>query len=146
LGQAGIGSLTGMGRPPLNVTVMNLNIDAADMKRVSAIVGPKGLSKFVREAVRYQLDRVAPDEAKAGPPYFESDGGHEQRLSVSGRAAIFAILRKKKASLDQLQAAFGFDDPIDFIHALLGHRALPNQAAGVVVTELLGKLYDPSQG
>jgi hypothetical protein len=135
-----------MGRPPLNVTVINLNIDDADMKRVSALGGPHRLSKFVRDAVRYQLDQVAPDEAEAGPPYFEGDGGQEQRLSVSGRAAIFANLRKKKASLDQLQAAFGFDDPVDFIHVLLGHRSLPNQTARVVVKEVVGKPYDPSVG
>ena len=46
-----------------------------------------------------------------------------------------------KASLDELQRAFGFDDPIDFILALLGHPPLPNQAAGVIVSELLGKLW-----
>jgi hypothetical protein len=54
---------------------------------------------------------------------------------------VFAILSKKRMSLDQMQAAFGFDDPIDFLYALLGHRPLPNQAASVVVSELLGKLY-----
>jgi len=61
-------------------------------------------------------------------------------LTLSGRATALAILRKKKASLDQLQRAFGFDDPIDFIHALLGHRPLPNQTAGAVVVPMLGKL------
>jgi hypothetical protein len=40
-----------------------------------------------------------------------------------------------------MQQAFGFDDPIEFLQALLGHRPLSNQAAGVVVSELLGKLY-----
>ena len=130
-----------MGRPPLNVTVMNLNVDPDDMKRVASIVGPKGVSKFVRDAVRQQLDQVAPDEIKAGPPYFEGNGGHEPRLTLSGRAAVFAILRRKKATLDDMQRAFGFSDPIEFIHALLGHRSLPNQAAMVVVTELLDRLY-----
>jgi len=84
---------------------------------------------------------LQPGDEKAGPPYFESDGGHEPRLSVSGRATVFAIFRKKNASLDQMQQAFGFADPIDFIHALLGHKPLPNQAAAVVVTEILGKLW-----
>ncbi|MGV1867625.1 MULTISPECIES: hypothetical protein [unclassified Rhizobium] len=107
-------------------------------------VGEKGRSKFIRQAISQQLHQVALGEEKAGPPYFESDGGHEPRLSASGRATIFAILRKKRASLDQLQAAFGFDDPIDLLHALLGHRSLPNRAMTVVITDLLGKLY--SQG
>lgn len=119
----------------------SLNLDPADLERVTAIVGDKGISKFVRETIREKLDRIAPGEEKAGPPFFESDGGHEPRLSVSGRATIFAILRKKRMSLDQMQQAFGFDDPIDFLHALLGHRPLPNQAAGVIVSEILGKLY-----
>ena len=131
-----------MGRPPLKVQRTNLNLDPDDIARVSAIVGEKGISKFVRDAVRHQLDRIAPGDEKAGPPYFESDGGHEPRLSVSGRATVFAILRKKNASLDQMQKAFGFTDPIDFIHALLGHKPLPNQAAAVVVTELLGRLWN----
>ena len=130
-----------MGRPPLNVTRTHLNLDTSDLARVIAIVGDNGISKFVRDAVRQQLDQVAPGEEKAGPPFFESDGGHEPRLSASGRATVFAILRQKKRSLDEMQRAFGFDDPIDFLHALLGHRPLPNQAASVIVTELLGKLY-----
>ncbi len=130
-----------MGRRPLNVQRINLNLDPKDVARVSEITGPKGVSKFVRDAVRQQLDHVAPDEAKAGPPYFEDNGGHEPRLTLSGRSAVFGILRKKKATLDDMQRAFGFTDPIEFIHALLGHRSLPNQAAMVVVTELLGRLY-----
>lgn len=128
-----------MGRPPLNVTRTHLNLDPDDLKRVYEIVGEKGASKFVREAIRLQLDQIAPGEEKSGPPFFESDGGHEPRLSLSGRATVFAILRKKRMSLDQMQAAFGFDDPINFLHALLGHRPLPNQAASVIVSELLSK-------
>jgi hypothetical protein len=130
-----------MGRPALNVQRTHLNLNPDDLARVTAIVGEKGISKFVRDAIRQQLDKIAPGEETAGPPYLESDGGHEHRLSASGRATVFAILRKRKASLDQMQQAFGFSDPIDFIHALLGHRPLPNQAAAVVVSELLGKLY-----
>ncbi len=133
--------VAGMGRPPLNMSRTSLNLDPADLARVTAIVGEKGISKFVRQTIREKLDQIAPGAEKAGPPFFESDGGHEPRLSVSGRATVFAILRKKKASLDELQRAFGFDDPIDFIHALLGHRPLPNQAAGAVVAQLLGNLW-----
>ncbi|MBE1508609.1 hypothetical protein [Rhizobium viscosum] len=131
-----------MGRLPLKVQRTNLNLDPNDNARVSQIVGEKGISKFVRDAVRHQLDRIAPGDEKAGPPYFESDGGHEPRLSLSGRATVFAILQ---ANLDQMQSAFGFADPIDFIHALLGHKPLPNQAAAVIVTEMLGKLYSPER-
>ena len=125
----------------MNVVRTNLNLDPDDLARVQAIVGEKGVSQFTREAIRERLDQIVPGEELAGPPYFEKNGGHEPRLSVSGRATIFAILRKKRISLDQLQAAFGFDDPIDFLHAILGHRSLPNQATTVVITELLGKLY-----
>lgn len=124
------------------MTRMHINLPPEDIERISAIVDQKGMSKFIRDAIRLQLDQIAPGEEKAGPPFFESDGSHEPRLSVSGRATVFAILRKKRMSLDQMQAAFGFDDPIDFLHALLGHRPLPNQAAGVIVSEVLGKLFD----
>jgi len=120
---------------------MHLHVAPADIARVEAIVGAKGVSKFVRDAISQQLNRLAPGDEKAGPPYFESDGGHEQRLSTSGRATVFSILRQKKASLDQMQQAFGIADPIDFIHVLLGHRSLPDQATSVIVTEILGKLY-----
>lgn len=130
-----------MGRPPLNVTRTHLNLDPDDLKRVYEIVGEKGTSKFVREAIRLQLDQIAPGEVKAGPPFFESDGGHEPSLSLSGRAAVFAILLKKRMSLDHMQSAFGFADPIDFLHALLGQRPLPNEAASVLVSDVLGKLW-----
>ncbi len=130
-----------MGRKPLYLTRTHLNIDPSDLARIEAIVGRKGLSKFVRDAIRQQLDRIAPGEEQAGPPFFESDGGHEPRLSVSGRATVFSILRKKGKSLDEMQRAFGFADPIDFLHALMGHKPLPDQAASVIVSEMLGKLY-----
>lgn len=106
-----------MGRPPLNITRMHINLPPEAIERISAIVDQKGMSKFIRDAIRLQLDQIAPCEEKAGPPFFESDGGHEPRLSVSGRATVFAILRKKRMSLDQMQAAFGFEDPIDFLPA-----------------------------
>ncbi len=119
---------------------MNLHVSPADISRVEAIVGHKGASKFVRNAISQQFDRLAPGEEKAGPPCFESDGGQEQRLSGSGRATVFSILRQKKASLDQMQQALGIADPIDFIYVLLGHRSLPDQVTSVIVTEILGKL------
>lgn len=130
-----------MGRPPLNNIRMHVYLPPEDIERMDTVVGEKGRSKFIREAIRQQLDQVAPGEEKAGAPFFESDGGHEPRLSASGRTTVFAILRQKKRSLDEMQKAFGFEDPIDFLHALLGHRPLPNQAASVIITDLLGKLY-----
>jgi hypothetical protein len=106
-----------------------MNLDDGDLVRVQAIVGDKGVSKFVREAIREKLEYVAPGDEKAAPPYFEHNGPHEARLTVSGRAAVFGILRKKKASLDKIQVAFGFGDPIDFLHSLMGHRALQHSVA-----------------
>ena len=82
-----------------------------------------------------------PDSASFTP----TNRSKVKRLHERGKydeATVFAILRKKNASLDQMQKAFGFTDPIDFIHALLGHKPLPNQAAAVVVTELLGRLWN----
>lgn len=130
-----------MGRPPLNLTRLHLHLAPEDLRRIDDVVGTYGRSKFIRDAIRLQLDQVAPGDEKAGPPFFESDGHHEPRLSALGRATVFDILRTKRRSLDDMQRAFGFEDPIEFLHALLGHRPLPNQAAGVVVSELLGKLY-----
>ncbi|MDR7148026.1 ribbon-helix-helix domain-containing protein [Rhizobium sp. BE258] len=128
-----------MGRPPLNLVRMHANLQPEDLLRIDAIVGPHGRSKFIRDAIRMQLDQIAPGDEKAGEPYFEDDGLHEPRLSASGRATVFRVLRKKRRSLDELQRAFGFDDPIDFLHALLGFKPLPNRAASVVVAELLSK-------
>jgi hypothetical protein len=130
-----------MGRPPLNLTRLHVNLSPEDLARIDGVVGTYGRSKFICDTIRSLLDQIAPGNEKAGPPYFEADGHHESRLSVTGRATVFAILSKKRMSLDQMQAAFGFDDPIDFLHAMLGHGPLPNQAASVVVSELLGKLY-----
>ena len=45
-----------------------------------------------------------------------------------------------------MQEAFGFADPIDFLHALLRHEPLPNLAAAAVVSEILGKNFHPQQG
>jgi hypothetical protein len=131
-----------MGRPPLNLTRLHLYLAPEDLGRIDDVVGTYGRSKFIRDAIRLQLDQVASGSEKAGPPYFESDGHHEPRLSSSGRATVFKILRKGSRSLDEMQKAFGFDDPIEFLHALLGHRPLPNQAASVVISELLDKLYE----
>lgn len=127
-----------MGRPPLNLTRTHLYLDPDDLARVTAIVGDKGVSKFMRDAMRQQLDRIAPGEEKAGPPYFEHDGGHEPRLSTSGRAMVLEIVRRRGIGFDTLQRDLSIADPIEFLHAVLGYRALPNRA----VTALL-KLLPP---
>ncbi len=54
-----------MGRPPLNLQRMHINLSPEDLDRIDAIAGPHGRSKFIREAVAQHLDRIAPaDEAK----------------------------------------------------------------------------------
>jgi hypothetical protein len=133
--------LSRMGRPALDIKRFHLNLHPEDMAKIEAIVGSKGMSKFVRDAIKEKLSELAPGEEIAGPPYFENDGGHFWRLSLSGRATVLSILRKRKASLDDLQKSFGVDDPVDFLHVLLGHKHLPNGATTVVITQLLGKLY-----
>lgn len=130
-----------MGRPPLNPQRTHLSLNPVippASRQSSATTAFRSSSERSSARRSYQ---IAPGEEKAGPLYLEINGDHEPRLSVSGRATVFAILRKKKTSLDELQCAFGFEDSIDFIHALVGHRPLPNQAAGVIVAELLGKLW-----
>lgn len=130
-----------MGRLPLDIRRYHLNLLPSDMDRIETIVGSKGMSKFVRDAIKEKLAELAPGEELAGPPFFESDGSHFFRLSLSGRATVFQILRKRRASLDELQKAFGIEDPVDFLYVLLGHKHLPNGAPSVVITHLLGKLY-----
>ncbi|WP_210170104.1 hypothetical protein, partial [Rhizobium sp. Leaf391] len=51
-----------------------LNINPSDLARIDAIVGRKALSKFVRDAIRQQLDRIAPGEEQAGPPLIGVEG------------------------------------------------------------------------
>ncbi len=62
------------GRKPLYFTHTHLNINPSDLARIDAIVGRKALSKFVRDAIRQQLDRIAPGEEQAGPPLIGVEG------------------------------------------------------------------------
>lgn len=128
-----------MGRPPLNLTRMHLYLDPDDLARVTAIVGDKGVSKFVRDAVRQQLDHIAPADEDRTPPYFEHDGGHSPRLTAAGSAVLFGIIRRRGMSLDQMQECLGFPDPIEFLYALLGYRILPDRAVTVLLRDFLPK-------
>lgn len=126
-----------MGRPPLNHTRTHLHLPQEDLDRIDAIVGDKGRSKFIRDAIRAKLDQIAPADEEPGPPYFEYDGGHEPRLSPSGRATVLAMIKKRAITLDQLQERLSFEDPVEFLHALLGYRTLPNRAVSVLIAQLL---------
>lgn len=128
-----------MGRPPLYNQRINLNLDPDDLARIKAIVGEKGISKFVRDVVAAHLDQVAPGDEAAGPPYFDYDGSHEPRLAAGGRAHLFQTLRRT-GSLDELMRTLGYTDPVEFLHALLGYKSLPNQAVRTLVTDLLPKV------
>lgn len=130
-----------MGRRKLNIHRVHLNLFPDDMAKVEAIVGSKGVSKFVRDCIKEALAEIEPGEDKLEPPYFEFDGGHEPRLSRSGRAIVFATLRRKKISLDEMQKLMGIDDPIDFIHTLLGHKPLSDKASTVMTWDLITGLY-----
>ncbi len=118
--------LTGMGRPPLYMVSTHLNLPQDLLDRMDAIVGPKGRSKFVRQAVAQLLDRMAPTPATvASNGIWESDGGHEPRLSAAGTAAMLALIRK--LGFDRVMAELEFTDPLAFLNMLLGHSELQNQ-------------------
>jgi hypothetical protein len=81
-----------MGRPPLYMQRTSLNLDPRDMERATEIVGEKGISKFVRDVMREKLDRLAPASAQTSGDIFESDGGHEPRLSAAGTNALMSVI------------------------------------------------------
>lgn len=119
-----------MGRPPLNMAVMNLNLDPEDMKRVREIVGAKGISKFIRGAVKQQLARLAPTPAETSGDIFEHDGGHEPRLSAAGTEALMQVISMH--GFDQVMSSLGYSDHRAFLHMLLGHSELPNAVVTAV--------------
>lgn len=125
-----------MGRPPLNLTRTHVNLSPEDLARIDAIVGEKGRSKFIRDAVRQVLDGA--DAADTGPPYLEHNGRHEARLTSSGTAVLLRIVARH--GFDDLMKRLGFKDPEAFLYALLGYRPLPDRATGILVTELLPKI------
>ncbi|MBP1859754.1 ribbon-helix-helix domain-containing protein [Rhizobium herbae] len=125
------------GRPPLNVIRLHVTLTPDDIKRIDAVAGTYARSKFIRDSVRQVLDQVEPGDEAKGPPYLEYDSGHEPRLTPPGRSVLFGAIRKR--GFDQVISSLGFTDPVHFLHALLGHRTLPDRATSFLVTELLPK-------
>ena len=114
-----------MGRPPLGNISTHINLPQDLLDRMDAIVGPKGRSKFARQATGQLLDRLAPTEAiTESNGIWESDGGHEPRLSSAGTAAVMALVRK--LGFDRVMADLEFTDPLAFLNMLLGHSELQN--------------------
>lgn len=109
---------------------ISLNLDPVDLDRAAAIVGQKGLSKFVRDAMRRELARLAPTPAETSGDIFERNGGHEPRLSAAGTDALMQVIGKH--GFDQVMASLGYTDHRTFLHMLLGHSELPNQVVTAV--------------
>lgn len=126
-----------MGRPPLNVIRLHVSLTPGDIERIDGVCGTHGRSKFIRDVVHQALDKVAPYEDANGPPHFEYDGHHEPRLTPSGRAVLFGAIRKR--GFDEVMKSLGYTDPIEFMHALLGHRTLPDNATSFMVAELVSR-------
>lgn len=120
-----------MGRPPLHNVTTHLNLPQDLLDRMDAIVGPKGRSKFVRQAVGQLLDRLAPAPGQpAGRDIWESDGGHDPRLSAAGTAAMLELIRKQ--GFDQVMRSLDITDPQDFLYLLLGHAEVTGGRAGAI--------------
>lgn len=133
-----------MGRPPLNNIRTHVNLDPEALARIDAVVGEKGRSKFIRDAVNQVLDRLAPVPARSGPPYFEFTTG-EARLSASGTVAVLAAVKARRQSLDKIATDMGFkNDPSAFLAALLGHAVISSKAHRVIV-DLLPDDHQPGQ-
>jgi len=126
-----------MGRPPLHNVTTHLNLPQDLLDRMDAIVGPKGRSKFVRQAVAQMLDRLAPVPATLGREMFEHDGGHHPRLSAAGTAALLEIIRKQ--GFDAVMQRLGYSDPAEFLYILLGHRELPDRVTSILVALLVNR-------
>lgn len=119
-----------MGRPPLYNQRTSLNLDPRDLERAAAIVGDKGISKFVRDVMRDRLDRLSAEPTKPTGDMFESDGGHEPRLSAAGTNALMSVVSKQ--GFDQVMTTLGYTDHRAFLNMLLGHSELPNQVVSLV--------------
>lgn len=127
-----------MGRPPLNVTRTHIGISPEALKRIDTVVGEKGRSKFVRDAIDARLDRIAPTHL--GPPYFEH-GVDDERLTPSGTAAILKLIRKH--GWDDVARRLELTDPNDFLLTLLGHRPLSLPALRYLVSESISNHIFP---
>lgn len=121
-----------MGRPPLNLTRMHVNLSDEVIERMDAVVGAKGRSKFIREAIDQQLNRLAPLPARSGPPYTEFVG-HEVRLTPSGTTSLMRVIAKR--GFDKVMKDLGFTDPFAFLHCLLGITPLPPGSSSYFVAE-----------
>lgn len=120
-----------MGRPPLHNITTHLNLPQDLLDRMDAIVGPKGRSKFVRDALRQLLDRIAPAPGlPAGRDIWERDGGHDPRLSAAGTAKMLELIRQQ--GFDQVMRSLEITDPQDFLHLLLGHSEVTDGRAGAI--------------
>jgi hypothetical protein len=120
-----------MGRPPLHMITTHLNLPQDLLDRMDALVGPRGRSKFARQAIGQLLDRLAPVPAEvAGRDIWEKDGGHEPRLSAAGTAAMLEVIRKQ--GFDPVMRTLGFTDPAAFLQMLLGHAELQNATVTLV--------------
>ncbi len=51
---------------------------------------------------------------------------------------LLHVIHRRSISLDALQEQLGFTDPVEFLHALLGYRTLPD-AALIAVFQILPK-------
>jgi len=90
---------------------MHVNLVPADVARIDALVGEKGRSKFIREAVSQQLDHIGSGDAEPKPPFLEYAGRHEPRLTPSGRSVLLDRIQKD-GSLDKMMTGLGYDDPM----------------------------------
>jgi hypothetical protein len=111
-------------------------ISLPDLARIDAIAGEKGRSKFIREAVRQVLDGAG--AVDTGPPYLDSGGRHEFRLTSSGTAVLLRIVTRH--GFDHLMKQLGFKDPEAFLYCLLGYRPLPDRTVGILIAELFPKI------
>jgi len=124
-----------MGRPPLHNVTTHLNLPQDLLDRMDAIVGPKGRSKFARQAIGQLLDRLAPVPARLiGQAVWEFDGGHEPRLSAAGTAAMIELVRK--IGFDQVMQRLEITDPMEFLNFLMGHSEASN-ARSIRVSQML---------
>lgn len=110
-----------------------------DVRRIDALVGKKGRSKFIREVVSLHLEQIAPGDDDPKPPFLEYAGRHEARLTPSGRTGLLDKI-PKHGSLDKMMTALGYTDLIALLHALLGFSTLPNRAVSALIAQIPPKV------
>lgn len=54
-----------MGRPPLHVTALTVRLRTTSLTKIKELVGEKGVSEFVRDAVDREIERRELDADKA---------------------------------------------------------------------------------